>query len=50
MHGLMKSSINTSASRSKTAKNMAPAPSKGSMWRKDFKISGQIGEPGQKDN
>ena len=49
MHGLMKSSINTSASRSKTAKNMAPAPSKGSMWRKDFKISGQIGEPGQKD-
>lgn len=26
-----------------------PAPHNGSMWRKDFKISGQIGEPGQRD-
>ncbi|XP_039676826.1 uncharacterized protein LOC120571799 [Perca fluviatilis] len=49
MHGLMKSSTKNPASPSKTAKNMAPAPSNGSMWRKDFKISGQIGEPGQKD-
>lgn len=28
---------------------MAPVPSNGSIWCKDFKISGQIGEPGQKD-
>lgn len=27
----------------------APTPPSGPVWRKDFKISGQIGEPGQKD-
>lgn len=30
-------------------KNMSLAPPDSSMWRKDFKIAGQIGEPGQKD-
>lgn len=49
MHDLMKTSMNSPASSSKPENNMAPAPPNGSMWRKDFKISGQIGEPGQKD-
>lgn len=30
-------------------KIMTLAPPDSSMWRKDFKIAGQIGEPGQKD-
>jgi len=41
--------MHPTASSSKPEKNMASAPPNGSMWRKDFKISGQIGEPGQKD-
>lgn len=49
MHDLMKNSMNPPLSSSTPVKNMAPAPTNGSMWRKDFKISGQIGEPGQKD-
>ncbi|KAF0027602.1 hypothetical protein F2P81_020343 [Scophthalmus maximus] len=49
IHALMKSSMNPPVSVSKTAKNMGPAPSNGSMWCKDFKVSGQIGELKQKD-
>jgi len=49
MYDLMKTSMYPTASSSKPEKNMATAPPNGSMWRKDFKISGQIGEPGQKD-
>ncbi|KAI3351049.1 hypothetical protein L3Q82_005593 [Scortum barcoo] len=49
MHDLMKNSINVPLSFSTPVKNVAPALPTGSMWRKDFKISGQIGEPGQKD-
>ena len=49
MHDLMKNSMNHTLGSSTPVKNMVPAPPNGSMWRKDFKISGQIGEPGQKD-
>lgn len=43
MYGLMNTSMNLST------KNMSPAPTNSPMWRKELKISGQIGEPGQKD-
>lgn len=49
MHDLMKNSMKLPLSASTPIKNMAPALPNGSMWHKDFKISGQIGEPGQKD-
>lgn len=46
LHGL----VNTSPVKYSTpVKTTPPAPPNGSVWRKDFKISGQIGEPGQKD-
>ncbi len=49
MLDLMKNSMNLPLSCSTPVENTAPAQPNGSMWRKDFKISGQIGEPGQKD-
>ncbi|XP_044227629.1 uncharacterized protein LOC122996129 [Thunnus albacares] len=49
MHDLMKNSMNLPLSSSIPVKNMASALPNGSMWHKEFKISGQIGEPGQKD-
>lgn len=49
MYDLMKTNMKLPASSSKPEEIIAPASPNGSMWRKDFKISGQIGEPGQKD-
>lgn len=49
MHDLMNISMNPPASSSTPAKNMVLASPNSSMWRKDFKMAGQIGEPGQKD-
>lgn len=49
MHGLVNTSMNPPVSSSTPVKSVAPVSPSGSMWRKDFKISGQIGEPGQKD-
>lgn len=46
MHDLMKKSMNLHLSSNTP---VVPAPPNGPMWRKDFKIAGQIGEPGQKD-
>ena len=49
MHDLMKNSMNAPLSSSTPVKSVETAPTNGSVWRKDLKISGQIGEPGQKD-
>lgn len=49
MHDLMKNNTNAPLSSSTPVKSVAAAPQNGSAWRKDFKISGLIGEPGQKD-
>lgn len=49
LHGLVTTSTNPPAKSSTAVKSVPPAPPYGNMWRKDFKISGQIGEPGQKD-
>lgn len=49
MYDLMKTSMYPPVSSSKSEMNTTLAPPNSSMWRKDFKISGQIGEPGQKD-
>ncbi|CAI5669819.1 unnamed protein product, partial [Oreochromis niloticus] len=49
MHGLMRNSMNPALSPRTPVRNIVPTAPNSSMWRKDFKISGQIGEPGQKD-
>jgi len=49
MHDLMNTSMNHPAGFSTPAQNLAQALPSSSMWRKDLKIAGQIGEPGQKD-
>lgn len=46
MHQLMNKTLNL---QSTPMQRRVSAPPDNSMWRKDFKISGQIGEPGQKD-
>lgn len=49
MRDLINKNKNPSPGVSTPEKNMILAPPDSSMWRKDFKIAGQIGEPGQKD-
>lgn len=49
MHSLMNRSMNAIAKSSTPVKDTAPEPPSGPMWCKDFKISVQIGQPGQKD-
>lgn len=49
MRDLINKNKNPSPGVSTPGKNMILAPPDSSMWRKDFKIAGQIGEPGQKD-
>lgn len=49
MHDLMRNSMNPALSPRTPVRNIVPTAPNSSMWRKDFKISGQIGEPGQKD-
>ena len=46
IHELMSKKLNL---QSTSIRKRASAPQDSSIWRKDFKISGQIGEPGQKD-
>ena len=49
LYGLVNTSTTPPAKSSTPVHSTPLAPPSGNMWRKDFKISGQIGEPGQKD-
>lgn len=49
MQDLMKKNMNICISSSTPLNNMSTASPNSFLWRKDFKIAGQIGEPGQKD-
>ena len=48
-HGLVSTNTNPLPKSSTPVKSIPTAPPNCNMWHKDFKISGQIGEPGQKD-
>lgn len=49
LHGLVSTNTNPLPKCSTPVKSMPKAHPNCKMWRKDFKISDQIGEPGQKD-
>lgn len=46
---MAKKNVPATVSSSTSDMDVSPAPPSGLVWRKDFKISGLIGEPGQKD-